>query len=161
MAKGAKFDKQKTLTLMVSLLREGGTRGGILSKVGKTCQCSVRTLDRILKEATQIHMQESAQLQKAELEGLTEARKKEAMEGVLSSLERKKILSEIARGKVLVKKPVVTKFGVEEIDCEPDHGDRKAAIAELNKMDGDYAPVKSKQEITIDKPVIIDWNGTA
>jgi len=37
----------------------------------------------------------------------------------------------------------------------------KDLYAELNKMDGDYAPVKSKQEITIDKPVIIDWNGTA
>ena len=37
---------------------------------------------------------------------------------------------------------------IDEIEILPDHKDRLSAIAELNKMEGDYAPAKSIVTVT-------------
>ena len=67
-----------------------------------------------------------------------------------------KILSDIARGELLVSKPFFTKDGAIDAFVQPDHTDRKNAISELNKMDGSYAPKKIETEIRDLRPLFPD-----
>ena len=81
---------------------------------------------------------------------------------ILDKHERMEILSQIARGEVLVHKPMVCDGVIAFPAVEADWQSRKAAIAELNKMDGEYAPIK--KEITADVKVdqtIIQWGDAA
>lgn len=66
----------------------------------------------------------------------------EALKGVMSKLERMQLLSDMAYGNVIVRKTIP--IGGEDIqqECEPTHMDRIKAVAELNKMDGAYTPIK-------------------
>lgn len=68
---------------------------------------------------------------------------KEALKGVMDKAERMNVLTKIARGQIPLKKPVVLGKDIKMIDVVPDWMDRKNAIAELNKMDGSYEPIKS------------------
>ena len=78
------------------------------------------------------------------------------LEGILTKAERMKILSDIARGELLVSKPFFTKDGAIDAYVQPDHTDRKNAISELNKMDGSYAPKKIDAEIRDLRPLFPD-----
>ena len=64
---------------------------------------------------------------------------------VMSKRERLEYLTQIAKGEIKVKKPFVIGGKIMEYPSEPDFSDRKNAIAELNKMEGDYAPQKVAQ----------------
>jgi hypothetical protein len=75
-----------------------------------------------------------------------------AQMNILTSAQRMEILSNIAQGKLKVKKPFVIGGKVLEYPSEPDHTDIKNAIAELNKMQGDYAPTKQETTLKSDKP---------
>lgn len=61
---------------------------------------------------------------------------------ILQKLDRMEILSSIARGEIPLVKYIVCDGTIQERDIVADYSDRRAAIAELNKMDGDYAPIK-------------------
>jgi hypothetical protein len=71
-----------------------------------------------------------------------EGRKEALRRHVLTRLERQEILTAIAKGEILIEKPVVAEGMIQMIEVAPALADRKNAIAELNKMDGEYAPVK-------------------
>lgn len=60
--------------------------------------------------------------------------------------ERMVILTKIMRGEIPLVKPMVCDGVIEEISIVPDWSDRRAAIAELNKMDGSYAPTKQENK---------------
>ena len=62
--------------------------------------------------------------------------------------ERKEYLTSVIRGKVSISKKIVINGVIDEIEIIPDHKDRLSAIAELNKMEGDYAPSKSIVTVT-------------
>lgn len=70
-----------------------------------------------------------------------------AIKNIMSKTERMEYLSKMARGEVKVKKPFVIAGKIMEYPADPDHAERRAAIAELNKMAGDYAPSKSEVEL--------------
>jgi hypothetical protein len=100
------------------------------------------TFTRYWKEANARFKAMHAEIQenyKNVLKDSVEARQKL---GILSKLERMKILSDIAQGEIVLTKYIVCDGVIQERDVVPDYNDRKGAIAELNKMDGDYAPVK-------------------
>lgn len=61
---------------------------------------------------------------------------------ILSKHERQEILTQIAKGEIPLVKHIVCDGVIQEVDVVPAWADRRAAIAELNKMEGDYAPVK-------------------
>jgi len=61
---------------------------------------------------------------------------------ILSNAGRMEILSKMARGEIKLTKYIVCDGEIQERDIVPDYSDRRAAIAELNKMDGSYAPEK-------------------
>lgn len=70
-------------------------------------------------------------------------------EGEIASIqERMVILTKIARGEIPLTKPMVCDGVIEMVPVIPDWMDRNKAIAELNKMDGSYAPTKVEQKNT-------------
>ena len=87
---------------------------------------------------------------KARLDAIEEATTKAAVlmeikalkKAILSKHERQEILTQIAKGEIPLVKHIVCDGVIQEVDVVPAWADRRAAIAELNKMEGDYAPVK-------------------
>ena len=87
---------------------------------------------------------------KARLDAIEEATTKIAVsmeikalkKAILSKHERQEILTQIAKGEIPLVKHIVCDGVIQEVDVVPAWADRRAAIAELNKMEGDYAPVK-------------------
>lgn len=85
---------------------------------------------------------------------ITEASQKEVIDtlvnfDIMSRAERMQTLTDIARGKIQLQKPMVCDGQIELIDVVPAWSDRRDAIAELNKMDGEYSAIK--KEIKINK----------
>ena len=87
---------------------------------------------------------------KARLDAIEEATTKVAVsmeikalkKAILSKHERQEILTQIAKGEIPLVKHIVCDGVIQVVDVVPAWADRRAAIAELNKMEGDYAPVK-------------------
>ena len=75
---------------------------------------------------------------------------------IMSKAERMEYLSKMARGEVKVKKPFVIAGKIMEYPADPDHAERRAAIAELNKMAGDYAVTKSEVTVKGEQPLFPD-----
>lgn len=82
----------------------------------------------------------------AQDEAIQSAEKEAINEAVMSRTERQQVLTQIARGQIPLKKAMVVDGQIEYIEVIADWMDRKSAIAELNKMDGEYAP--EKRELT-------------
>jgi hypothetical protein len=62
---------------------------------------------------------------------------------IITKAERMELLSKMAKGELKVKQPFVIAGKIMEYPSEPSLTDRRNAIAELNKMCGDYAPQKT------------------
>lgn len=141
---------------IVNCLRQGLQRKSILAKFGKKWQdTSERTFDRRLTEATAKFQAEQGYIQQRaeqEVAKEVEARK----EAIMSAIERKEVLTKIARGEMRMKKHMVADGVIQHVDVDPDWTDRKNAIAELNKMDGAYASEKTEVKLIAD-PCVIDW----
>ena len=71
---------------------------------------------------------------------------------IADAAERMQILTKILRGELTVDEEVITMSGRQVLTVEPSFADRRAAIAELNKMAGDYAPAKTETTITDTRP---------
>jgi hypothetical protein len=83
---------------------------------------------------------------------------------ILSIAERKEILTQIALGQLTITKPINVGGKVEYVACEPDYTDRRQAIAELNRIDGSYQPIRTDittngQSLTPVTTTIIQFNG--
>jgi hypothetical protein len=83
---------------------------------------------------------------------------------ILSVVERKEILTQIALGQLTITKPINVAGKAEYVQCEPDYTDRIKAIAELNRIDGSYQPIRADittngQSITPVTTTIIQFNG--
>ena len=71
-------------------------------------------------------------------------------EKIVDTVERKIILSEIARGTRTIEQARITKYGIEYINVEPTFNERIAAINALNALDA----IDSGGEV--DRVIIID-----
>lgn len=74
-----------------------------------------------------------------------------AQMNIMTSAERMEFLSKMAKGEVKVKQPFVIGGKIMEYPSEPTFAERRAAIAELNKMDGSYAPAKNETTLKLGK----------
>lgn len=142
MAKG-KIDKATAVKSILSDLKKGIGKESILRRVATSCDKNRATIYRWYSEA-----EKQFNIFKAKAEPIIEAKEIEALgelakAGILSKIERQRLLSSFAKGEVRVKKEVITAEGIQEIESEPTVMERKAAIAELNKMDGEYAAIKT------------------
>jgi hypothetical protein len=70
-----------------------------------------------------------------------------AQKRIMSSAERMQWLTMMADGTIKAKRPFVVAGKIMEYPEEPSHSDRIKALAELNKMDGSYAPTKTDIQI--------------
>lgn len=126
------------------LLRKGGKRVEILAKFVKQWhKLSVRTFDRRLKQAEQQLHQEQQRIRQQSEALVTQAINQRA-DKILSSIDRQVLLTKIALGELEVTSkeprydPMQRKFVMVPVVQPPSIGDRLRAMAELNKMNGDY-----------------------
>ena len=115
----------------------------VLAKFGGVWRRKLRTFERWLPIAREYNKPRIERQEKARNEALTEQAKESIKKAILSRDERLEILSKIAKGE---GRKVGNKLMI------PSDTDRSRAIAEMNKMEGDYAPVKS--DISIKRPVL-------
>lgn len=135
-------NKQIIVDAIIHELKNGKERGNFMARVCKKWQISVRTFDRYLKIAQEQHCAMHQAIEKE----LAEVDKQAAIDGrkraIMTINERKLVLTQIATGNLKLKKWWIGKdYEIAKV-VSPDYSDRRAAIAELNKMDGAYAPEK-------------------
>jgi len=149
-----KADKQIIIDAIIKGIELGKDRGNMLATVGKKWQLSQRTFDRHWKVANQQHTAKQQAIKEKlaaiDTQAAIEARKK----AIMTADERKELLTSIANGTLKIKKPFVIGGKIMEYPAEPDHTDRKNAIAELNKMGGDYSPTKLEATGANGQPLI-------
>lgn len=144
-----KPNEQAQIDFIVDCLRVGEKRNEVLAKFANKWQStSTRTFDRRLKEAESILQSEYSHIQ-SEVDKQVANEISERKSKILTVIERKEILTQIALGELRYTKQAVSGDGIIDFEVEPDFTDRKAAIAELNKMDGDYSPTKSNVELNV------------
>jgi len=100
------------------------------------------------------------ELEKKKVSDIIEASQKKTIakieeKRIMTIAERMEWLSKVALGEIRVKQPFVIAGKIMEYPAEPSINDRKAAIAELNKMDGSYTPIK--QDITTQGEKLTTW----
>lgn len=143
-----KPDKQIIIDAIIKGIEQGKDRAKLLATFGKERQLSQRTFDRHWKTAQEQHIDRQQALKerltKVDEQAAIEARKK----AIMTADERKEYLTKLVNGEIKAKRPFVIGGKIMEYQEEPTHSDRIKAIAELNKMDGDYAPVKSNVVIS-------------
>lgn len=76
-----------------------------------------------------------------------------AQMNIMGKAERMELLTKMAKGELKIKTPFVIAGKIMEYPAEPTASDRRAAIAELNKMAGDYAPAKSEVKVVGEQPL--------
>lgn len=138
-----KSNKQVQIDFIVSCLEKADSRAMILSKISKKWQINTRTVDRLLKTAKEQHSAKQQAISKAALGNSTLKALKGLKSNIFTAIERMEYLKKVIKGEVKIKKPFVVLGEIVDHEVDPDHSDRLRAIAELNKMCGDYAPTKT------------------
>ena len=100
------------------------------------------TFKRYWKEANERYQTVNVTAQKELSDIFLEGKKEALKKAILTKHERMEILTQIAKGEIPLVKHIVCDGVIQEVEVVPAWADRKAAIAELNKMDGEYAPIK-------------------
>jgi hypothetical protein len=146
-----KANEQKQVDLIIDFLKKGYQRKTILSNFVQFCpNVSEKTFQRRLKVAEGMFKEQMSKLNTLVEQKLNEDANVAKIE-FLTVSERQAILAGQARGEIKVKKAVFTPKGIVYIEEEPNHADRRAAVAELNKMCGDYAPQKTESKVDINQ----------
>jgi len=142
----AKADKQVIIDAIIKEIEKGEGRGKVLGKIGKKWEISRTTFDRIWKTANEQQKERQRKAKDAADEAYIQASADAAKVVVMSSQERKEMLSKIARGELtlLVSDPKEPAKLI-EVPAMVENLERIKAISELNKMEGDYAPTKVAQ----------------
>jgi len=143
-----KADQQKQINYILDRLRKGKERAEILQEFTKAYKKqSTKTFDNRLKIARAQFESERQLIQQEAEKGIQ--KDIEALKSkILTPVERLVILSDMAKGELETEVLLVTKDGIKKAKAKPTHAERRAAIAELNKMSGDYAPAKSIVTVT-------------
>ena len=149
---GVKADQENQIQFILTELRKGSERAIILQKFAKNYKSSTKTFDNRLKIAKERYSDEVKSIQERAKVLSEEAADKASLE-TLSVAERIDLLVKMAKGEIDIEQETTTKDGgIVTITVKPSHSDRRAAIAELNKMDGSYAPAETKTTITDTRP---------
>ena len=133
--------KEQTVNEMLLEIEMGTSYTECLKINGGLWGLPPTTFDRYWGEASKRY--------KARLDAIEEATTKVAVsmeikalkKAILSKHERQELLSKLATGEIRSWREVVTESGVIKLEYYS-AAEAKQNIAELNKMDGDYAPVK-------------------
>lgn len=153
-----KPSRQTIIDEIIKGIEQGLSRGKLLSKIVKKWQMSDRTFDRHLKIANQQHAELQQKAKAAADLAYIQSSEEAAKKAVMSKAERLAVLTQIARCEVSVKagdaaNPV-------EVIVPVDTLERIKAIAEINKMEGDYAETSIKLKGDKENPLFDLANAT-
>lgn len=152
MSKGTNIEAR--INAMSKDIADGMTRADILRKYAKRWRIAPRSIDRYMNKARQKAQEMLLLKQKAEEDAAYEAAKEAEKRRILSREERMEILSKIALGEMAVPDEDFKwngkkgKFDKIKRNLLPNHEVIKSAINELNRMDGNHAPVELDARIT-------------
>ena len=147
----AKQSKQIIIDAIVKEIEKGNRRGNVLGKIAKKWEISRTTFDRYWKTANQQQQERQKKASAAADAAYIAAKEQSAKEAVMSKQERLELLSKIAKGDIEIPDSEIKwdiiqkKFVTIKFVKLASHAARVTAIAEMNKMEGDYAPVKIAQ----------------
>jgi hypothetical protein len=142
----ANASKQVIIDDIVAQVELGKERGNVLATIGKKWQLSQRTFDRYWKEANKQHTERQGTIKAATMELDTTAALNAKEGHIASVLERKAFLTKIMRGEAdIIETTHNEKLGITTFERKPNPTEQIKALSELNKMEGDYAPVKQAQ----------------
>ncbi len=147
-----KADQLKQIEFIKSELRLGKERIDILQKFTKVYKSSIKTFDNRLKIARIAILDEVKDIQ-SKTKDIVEAESNKAALEILSVAERIHLLVKMAKGDMDIEQETTTKDGIVTLIVKPSHSERRAAIAELNKMAGDYAAAKSEVKLIGEQPL--------
>jgi len=146
----AKPSRDNIISTILNELEIGITRSACLTKYVKEWQMSDRTFDRYWKTANEQHRKRQQEASQAADAAYIETKVEAVKEAVMSKQERLALLTRIAKGDVRIPKdekrwnPVTGRWNKHSFLELPSHHARINAIAEMNKMEGDYAPTKNE-----------------
>lgn len=142
----AKANKQVIIDAIIKLIEQGTGFSSALAVIGRKWNTPQTTFARYWKAASQQHTVKQQAIKKelaeVDVQAAVDARKR----AIMTADERKERLTLIARGELTKK---VVDLESDEANDEPvaiSVSDMLKAMAELSKMEGDYAAVK--QEVT-------------
>jgi len=141
-----KIDKETAIKSILSDLKKGIDKPTIFQKLSTTYNNSLKSFYNYYEEA-EIQYKNFMLI----AEPIIRAKEMEAMgeiakAGILSKIERQKILTQIALGEIPLVKYIVCDKMIEQVEIVPNWADRKNAIDLLNKMDGTYVQSESGDE---------------
>lgn len=144
----------------VQLVAKGETQSNAyklsVGKKGVSKQVSEVKGSQLAKKYAVLINEERERLRKV-VEAANDSKVSEiAQMNIMGKAERMELLTKMAKGELKIKTPFVIAGKIMEYPAEPTASDRRAAIAELNKMAGDYAP--AKQDITTNGKEIRSWS---
>lgn len=136
-----KVNIENAINEILADLDFGIERAECLSKFVDKWQVSTRTFDRYWSEALSRFNALNVRAQNA-LDEVYIAGKKEALKkAILTKHERMELLTKLATGEIPTWREVITEAGIQKLEYYSG-AEAKAAIAEINKMDGEYAPIR-------------------
>ena len=140
----------------VQLVAKGETQSNAyklsVGKKGVSKQVSEVKGSQLAKKYAVLINEERERLRKV-VEAANDSKVSEiAQMNIMCKAERMELLTKMAKGELKIKTPFVIAGKIMEYPAEPTASDRRAAIAELNKMAGDYAPAKTETTITDTRP---------
>jgi hypothetical protein len=140
----------------INLVAKGETQSNAyklsVGKKGVSKQVSEVKGSQLAKKYAVLINEERERLRKV-VEAANDSKVSEiAQMNIMGKAERMELLTKMAKGELKIKTPFVIAGKIMEYPAEPTASDRRAAIAELNKMAGDYAPAKTETTITDTRP---------
>jgi hypothetical protein len=138
----SKPKKEFCVNELLSELDWGTRYSEALGKYGKLWGISDSGFDNYWAEANRRFNLTAEEIKKAKMAFAIKEEKKAVKKAILNKHERMEILTLIAKGEIPLTKHIVCDGIIQEREVVPNWMDRKAAIAELNKMDGEYAPIR-------------------
>lgn len=169
----AKANKQTVIDAIIKQIEQGKATEKICAAICSKFQFTERTFYNRFKIANQQHIDKQqkikAKIAEVEEQAAIDARKK----AIMTAEERKEFLTKLIHGEIKVPyaevkyNPAKKKFEVIQFVELASHQSRINAIAELNKMEGDYAPTKIAQtdgkgnDIPVNKLSDADLNSLA
>lgn len=149
-----KPNKQHIIDSLIKQIAIGTSFGTCLklsaTKWNLTKATFVRRWNDANKQHTEAQQAIKKELAEVDKQAAIESRKKV----IMTAEERKEFLTKIVNGEIKIKKPFVISGKIMEYPAEPDHMDRLKALSELNKMGGDYAPLKTENKHEVNEIVI-------
>jgi IS30 family transposase len=133
-----KVTKLERIQEVADFLRKGLTRAEICQKMTKKVKTVDRTIDRYIKEATEIIAKENAAAEEIRQSQLSENLKSEIGAQIASTMELDLAMSKIAMGYLEVEQMLEDGPIIRSVTP----GEMVAAARELYKRRGDYAPIK-------------------